>query len=141
MKPMLAATASSTSSIRYPAYATPKLDGVRALISGGRLLSRALKPIPNQYLSTFFGRPELEGLDGELILGSPTAPDVYRATQQAVSRHEGEPDVRFYCFDLCDAPRVPYEARLRRAASQVEAFNAVVPGDTVAMLPSQLMES
>lgn len=111
-QPMLASReAPDTSSMSYPIYASPKLDGVRALVRGGRLVSRALKPIPNSFVSSRFSLREYNGLDGELILGSPTAPDVYRVTQKALSAHGGEPDVTFYCFDVWDEPKLPYHER------------------------------
>jgi DNA ligase-1 len=50
-------------------------------------------------------------LDGELILGSPTAKDVYRQTVGACSRHEGEPDVIFYAFDDFSRPALRYAQR------------------------------
>lgn len=111
MKPMLAATAKDLAKLRYPLYASPKLDGVRGLVIGGKLHSRALKTIPNAFVASRFSKPSLEGLDGELILGSPTAKDVYRATQSACSSPDGEPDVKFYAFDVHDS-RLPYEKRL-----------------------------
>ena len=111
---MLAAEA-DLSKLRFPLMASPKLDGVRALVKDGVVLSRSLKPIPNKHVQKTFGRPELEGLDGELIVGSPTAEDVYRQTVSAVMRHEGEPDVMFYVFDRFTAvsPFYSYDTRYR----------------------------
>lgn len=100
MKPNLAATIEDISVLKYPLYASPKLDGVRALVlEDGTLVSRSLKPIPNPHVNKLFGRREYAGLDGELILGSPYASNVYRETVGAVSRHAGEPEVTFYVFD------------------------------------------
>lgn len=101
---MLAATLEVNSQIPFPVYASPKLDGIRGVVVGGKLLSRSLKPIPNPHVSALFGRREYEGLDGELILGSPTAKDVYRVTNGACARHEGKPDAVFYAFDMHDKP-------------------------------------
>lgn len=98
MRPMLAANA-ELSDIKYPVYASPKLDGIRGVVIDGKLRSRSLKPIPNPHVSATFSRTEYNGLDGELILGSPTAKDVYRVTNAACARHEGTPGVRFYVFD------------------------------------------
>lgn len=99
MKPMLAATV-EVSNIRFPVIASPKLDGVRAMVVGGKLLSRSLKMIPNPQVQAMFGRSDLEGLDGELIAGSPTAKDAFRATTSAVSNERFAPkDVKFYVFD------------------------------------------
>jgi DNA ligase-1 len=102
MKPMLAATVDDVSKLKFPLYASPKLDGVRAIVWNGKLLSRTLKPIPNPHVNKMFGRDALSCLDGELILGDPTADDVYRQTVGAVSREYGEPKVSFYVFDYVD---------------------------------------
>lgn len=100
MKPMLAATTDGQG-LKYPLLASPKLDGVRCVIQGGMALSRTLKPIPNKHIQAVLGQlPEVEGLDGELIVGEPTASDCYRATMSAVMRAEGAPDFTFYVFDL-----------------------------------------
>lgn len=102
-KPMLAATASDKALEKLlaqtPLIASPKLDGIRGVVRDGVLLSRSLKPIPNPFVQARFGRPEYEGLDGELILGDPTAEDVYRVTNGACMRKTGEPDVKFWVFD------------------------------------------
>lgn len=101
MKPMLACEA-DLSKLKFPVLASPKLDGVRAIIRDGVVLSRSLKPIPNRNVQMMFGRPELEGLDGELILGDPTHPEAYRRTVSAVMSIEGDPDVDFHVFDRWD---------------------------------------
>lgn len=101
MKPMLACESDLTK-LKFPALASPKLDGVRALVRDGAVLSRSLKPIPNRHVQMMFGRPELEGFDGELILGDPAHPEAYRRTVSAVMSIEGEPDVDFHVFDRWD---------------------------------------
>lgn len=95
---MLAA-ATKGSNVAYPVLASAKLDGVRALIINGVVMSRSLKPIPNKHVQKLFGRHELDGLDGELIIGNPTDPDVYRNTTSGVMSIEGEPAVTYYVFD------------------------------------------
>ena len=101
MKPMLACEA-NLKALKFPVLASPKLDGVRALVRDGVVLSRSLKPIPNRHVQMMFGRPELEGFDGELILGDPTHPEAYRRTVSAVMSIEGDPDVDFHVFDRWD---------------------------------------
>lgn len=98
MKPMLACEA-DLSKLKFPVLASPKLDGVRAIIRDGVVLSRSLKPIPNRHVQMMYGRPELEGLDGELILGDPTHPEAYRRTVSSVMSIAGVPDVAFHVFD------------------------------------------
>lgn len=102
-KPTLAVNADLTKLV-YPVYASPKLDGIRCSIVGGKALSRTLKPIPNKYIYDTLSDPRFEGLDGELIVGSPTSKSVYTDTVSAVMRHTGEPEFTYYVFDAYDAP-------------------------------------
>lgn len=101
MKPMLAARMDNEQIklLRYPLLASPKLDGVRGIVIDGILRSRSFKPFPNPCVQERFSQIKYSGFDGELILGSPTAKDVYRRTNSAVSRHDGTPDVKFFVFD------------------------------------------
>lgn len=99
MKPMLAAQA-DLNKLKYPLYASPKLDGIRGVIVNDELRSRSLKHIPNPHVSARFSLRHYNGLDGELILGAPVAKDVYRVTNGACAREHGTPDVKFYVFDF-----------------------------------------
>ena len=89
-KPMLAAKPdpaeldAAIAALKYPVLASPKLDGIRATVQGGRLLSRSLKPIPNLALQKLWGKKELEGLDGEIIVGSPFGEGVFDRTRRVV---------------------------------------------------------
>lgn len=112
-KPMLSATVDDATKLRFPLLASNKLDGVRAIVRNGVLVSRNLKAIPNAHVQELFGRPELEGLDGELIMGDPADPAAFRLTSSAVMSHEGEPAVTFYVFDLViPDPDLTFSARL-----------------------------
>lgn len=104
-RPMLASPA-DFSILKYPLFASPKLDGIRAVVLDGKLVSRKLLNIPNKHIFSQLSRPEFDGLDGELIVGSPTADDVYRVTNSAVMSHEGTPAATFYVFDVHDRPEV-----------------------------------
>lgn len=121
MKPMLASPADLTK-LRYPVLVSPKLDGIRCLIYDGVALSRSLKPIPNQYVQDWVKRrrAELEGLDGELIVGSPRAPDVYNVTQSGVMSVHGRPDFFFYAFDQYGWPTIPYNVRFNAPEGEDE---------------------
>jgi DNA ligase-1 len=110
LRPMLAAK--DASKIQFPVYASPKIDGVRALIVDGRVYSRSLKLIPNAHVQQTFGRPELNGFDGELVVGSACASNCMQATTSGVMRRDGTPDVSFHAFDLWDMPAEPYHTRL-----------------------------
>ena len=111
-KPLLAASVEDLAALTYPLYASPKLDGVRAVIRNGVVTSRSLKPIPNKHVQALFGRAELEGLDGELMCGDPCGADVFRDTTSAVMSIEGTPDVQFHVFDLTNQGADPFSRRL-----------------------------
>lgn len=102
-KPTLAVNA-DFAKIAYPVYASPKLDGIRCSIVGGKALSRTLKAIPNVHTYNTLSQSAFEGLDGELIVGSPTSKTVYTETVSAVMRHSGQPEVTYYVFDQHDMP-------------------------------------
>ncbi len=99
-KPMLAVDCGDINKLAFPLYASPKLDGVRALTSPDGMLSRSLKLIPNRRVQTLFeGLPD--GLDGELLAGSPTAPDVYRKTVSMVMSDDAPIDgLVYHLFDI-----------------------------------------
>ena len=119
MKPMLAAPTDGEN-LPYPMLVSPKLDGVRALVIDGVVVSRSLKPIPNKYVQHLFGKPEYEGLDGELIVDEVTAENVFQTTTSGVMSIEGEPNVRFFVFDHYidnGPPLLEFEERLAIAES------------------------
>jgi len=110
-KPLLAHTIEDTSKLEYPVLASCKLDGIRCVVIDGVALSRSLKPIRNTYVQKCIGRPEYNGLDGELIVGDIFAEDCYRATSSGVMSADGEPDFKFHVFDQTDLPNHHFEAR------------------------------
>lgn len=96
-------------------WLSPKLDGIRAIVINGVVVSRNLKVIRNHRVQALFGnRPELEGIDGELIVGDPKAKDCYQVTNSGVMSADGEPDVYFYVFDHITEPTLPYHLRHRK---------------------------
>lgn len=101
-RPLLAAKATDQQlrALRYPMLASPKIDGIRAIVSDSQLLSRTMKKIPNKYTQALFGRPELNGLDGELVVGQPYDKGLMQATQSGVSSIMGTPMVRYHVFDV-----------------------------------------
>lgn len=112
LRPMLAAPVGDINTLRYPLLASAKLDGVRALVFEGVVLSRTLKPIPSQAVQQAFGH--LEGYDGELIVGSLTAWNCYRRTVSAVMTElwSNVEELTFRVFDNILQPQAPYVNRL-----------------------------
>ena len=102
-RPMLAGKV-DLPNLRYPVYMSGKLDGIRCLGVDGAGLSRTLRPIPNKFVRAWFSdhATHLNGVDGELIVGSPTARNVYSTTYSGVMSEEGTPDFTYFVFDRWD---------------------------------------
>lgn len=90
--------------LRYPVYGTPKLDGIRCIISDHVYLpeeghnvtpvTRSLKPIPNKAMRTLLASlPPY--LDGELV-----ATGTFQNCQSAVMSYGGVWDFTYYVFDM-----------------------------------------
>jgi DNA ligase-1 len=99
MRVMLAATCKNIDDIRLPVMASVKLDGIRAVVVDGVLMSRNMKPIRNAYVQNKY--KTWEGCDGELVLGPPNNPDCFRVTTSAVMSEFSPHDngVQFFVFD------------------------------------------
>jgi len=115
-KPLLAAPVEWDKVTYDNLLLSAKLDGIRAIVRNGVVLSRSLKPIPNKHVQAKFGH--LEHYDGELICGQPFAHDVYRKPNSAVMTIGGTPDVRFFVFDHIEEPDADYQTRLERLEYQ-----------------------
>ncbi len=132
-QPMLAA--SKPTHTRFPVLASPKIDGVRAVVRDHVLVSRKLLPIPNAHTQRLFGRGALEGFDGELVVGMPNAFDCMQTTMSGVMTIEKEPNVYLFAFDTATPSfkNVPYRERLQhvqvRGSGEPKVF--VVPHSLV----------
>jgi len=125
-KPMLAATIKDIKQLVFPLLASPKLDGIRCVILNGKAVTRNLKPIPNDFIRNFLeSHPELDGLDGELMLNDPPAPRKieieegesgldFNHVQSAVMSSDGEPDFYYAVFDYHNDCALPYSTRLMK---------------------------
>ncbi|CAB3795619.1 ATP-dependent DNA ligase [Pararobbsia alpina] len=110
-KPNLAATLTKPELIKFPVWASPKIDGIRYVVFDGVAYSRSLKPIPNHFIQQWAKdhADELEACDGELVVGRSTDPNCMQ-NSMAVMRKDGEPDFTFYVFDLFNLSHY-YETR------------------------------
>jgi DNA ligase-1 len=116
---MLAGKVTDVHELEYPVLASPKLDGIRCLIIEGQAVSRNLKPIPNRAISDMLAG--LPSMDGELIVGPPTAPDVFNRTSSAVMSRDGIPEFRFWVFDVLLRGPLPFNQRLELARTWAAA--------------------
>lgn len=111
MKSLMLAASTDGKGLDYPVYASPKYDGVRCVVLGGKVFSRNFKLIPNMHVQSLFGHARLEGVDGELIFGDPRSADVFRNTTSAVMSKDGKPDVKLYAFDVANMGGFPFAVR------------------------------
>lgn len=115
--------------LKYPLYGSPKYDGVRALVRGFTLLSRQLKPIRNQLLQHLLGKPEFEGLDGELICGDPTAKDVFQRSQAMCATADASVEgAIFFVFDCTNQLQAPFDERHQEVRSILGSDQVVYQG-------------
>lgn len=98
----------------FPYMLSTKIDGMRCVVRDGVAYTSSMKPITNLYIQKMIGRPEYNGLDGELVSGVANAADVFNKTMGDCRRTGGEPDFTFHVFDLTDHP-----------GSAEERFNAL----------------
>lgn len=107
-KPMLAVAAKDITTLKYPVYVSPKLDGIRCLRINHQALSRKFKPIPNNYIRYWLESHLPDGLDGELLAGK-----TFNEAQSLIMSQEGAPDFQYHIFDYVDASiNQPFADRL-----------------------------
>ncbi|TXH51674.1 MAG: ATP-dependent DNA ligase [Desulfurellales bacterium] len=143
-RPMLSATLEAVENLHSwsELWASPKLDGIRCLILGGQAVSRNLKPIPNRYIQQKLkGLPD--GLDGELIVGSPCGEGVFNRTTSGVMSHDGEPYFTFWVFDTVVHPLLGWVQRAELVRAQIALGQALDPDlwGYVQQVPQQQVRS
>lgn len=147
-KPNLAATLTKPELIKFPVWASPKIDGIRCVFFGGVAYSRSLKPIPNPVVQEFaaaYGRL-LEGLDGELTVGSPTDANCMQNSMAVMSK-SAEPDFTFHVFDWFPDPNraslytVGYDRRSDVVAARIAEFYDLYPEADIKAVPQHLCVS
>lgn len=134
-KPMLA-TDADIDKIQFPVIVQPKIDGVRGLIQGGRLLGRSGKPFPNHKLQQMFSHERFEGIDGELACGEPNSKGLCSMTTSVVSSHSHPltRDVVLHAFDYVkpDTIHLPYHRRYEALKFHLESLRE----PSIALIPS-----
>ncbi len=135
LKPMKAPSESvvDLASLRYPAFLSPKIDGMRALGKSSRLLSSSLSAFPNDHLNRMMSDFGLHGIDGEIVVGEPYGQDVLRRTMSGITSQQGEPDFMLYAFDMWDSPagfrdrQVALQERIHNLTHRARSRVRVVP--------------
>jgi DNA ligase-1 len=94
------------------------------MVVNGKLVSRTLKPIPNQEIRNALERPEFEGFDGELIVGDGTN---FQATTSFVTapNKTGE-NWSYMVFDLWNHTGTNIDRAVDLAIQVAEARNPLI---------------
>lgn len=137
-KPMLAGTCEDITKLTYPLIASPKLDGIRCTIQDGVVLSRNLKPIPSDLVQELFGNEYLEGIDGELVYGDPTADDCFNKTTSAVMRKEFPEVFDSRLLKLCAFDK--YTADTEFVDRLADAVSLSRHNDAVVIVPHHIIQ-
>ena len=103
--------------IKFPMYASPKLDGFRCGVANCTpYVGREKSIVVNRAVRSMLSRCALNGFDGELLVGSPTSKHAWATTSSLLKSEKPEDnhttDVSFYVFDLWNMVKVPYHDRL-----------------------------
>lgn len=129
-KPMLASEA-DLDKLVYPVLGSPKFDGIRSCTVGNQALSRNGKPIPNNRVRALLEKHAIN-LDGELIVGNPTAANCFNLTTSAVMSRDCDCQFRLFAFDVIGQPQTPFWRRLEMVRER-ELPNWIVPVDHVVL--------
>lgn len=146
-RPMKASTLENENlqNLKFPLFASAKVDGIRCVIKDGVALSSALKPIRNGFVQNVLAKSAaLEGFDGELLLTNlehrdrPGTHD-FGFVSSAIMGSTGTPDFTFWVFDCWNDPR-PFVARLW---DLIQKFNSPLLKTMVhvKVLPQQFCET
>lgn len=129
VKPLLAKEV-NLDILQYPVYASHKIDGWRGMVKDGKIVTKSMKPAKNEAVQQALGRPEFNGLDGELVAGNEVDPDVLRNTSSMMQTKDAKGDFTFFVFDKWDEPDLPYQeryAKLQEASKNWPPYIKLVP--------------
>ena len=118
------------SKLKYPLFASPKIDGYRCLIHPTLgPVARSLKPIPNNPLRKMLSRLP-HGLDGELaVAGDPAQ---FHLTMSRVRRRDDPPfEMVYYVFDNFLIPTYGYLDRTRDIQARLGLSSVGLPVRTI----------
>lgn len=88
------------STLSYPMWASPKIDGIRCVIHPTLgPVTNTLKKIPNTFTREYLQNHCPKYLDGELVVGDPDNPKSFNQTQSGIMSHDGTPDFTYLVFD------------------------------------------
>jgi DNA ligase-1 len=113
--------------IKYPLLVSPKLDGIRCVVKpkGSVAVAYSRKFLPLRSFQVQEDFTHALHLDGELLAGHPTEPNVYNKTQSHVMSFDKPGDLKFHVFDYCSTEYLdrPFGDRLCKVREEVKKLN------------------
>lgn len=128
--------------LKFPLFASAKLDGIRCAVVSGKAMSRKMIPIPNEFVQAWAkeNAEALEGLDGELIVGEPCGDGVFIRSGKGVGTVGGEPDFTFYVFECWNQPTMMAVERYAYLESRVQNLpRCVLVPQSIVNTPEELL--
>lgn len=128
-KPMLAPNDPfNQEDCRLPKMGSAKIDGFRMFNQGGTAYTRSGKPMANEYTQALFSKLAFDGLDGELVVGNPSDPNVFNNSQGPLRAKGGMPRAVWYIFDDRTDMRLPFGLRFAIAQKRVKQLKRDMGG-------------
>ena len=121
MRPLLSGKFDIITAI-FPVVASPKIDGIRCLIDKEVAVSRTLKPLPNKYIQSILGSKELNGRDGEIVVGSPTEKHCFNNTSIAVMSKDWYGEFTYLIFDNFTHPKDGFIRRYESLSNEMSSL-------------------
>lgn len=119
--------------LNFPVYATPKLDGIRALKVNDKLVSRTFKEIKNKSIQEALSDLP-NGVDGELISGN-----FQESTHRIMSADETSGDWRYYLFDyVSDNLNKPYLKRCKELHELISNNSFKAQDNLIVLMPREI---
>jgi DNA ligase-1 len=130
--------------LKFPYYASVKLDGYRTIVDEAVARTSSGAPIGNDFVREFLSHESLEGLDGELIVGAWNDKRAFHNTSGPVRRKVGEPDFRLFLFDDRTRPGDTFATRfsmLKHRASVIQSRHKRPIESRIEVIPQTLVHN
>lgn len=85
--------------LKYPVYASIKLDGIRGISTIHGVTSSSNKLIPNKYIQRVMREEHLNGLDKSIFDGELVVGETFQSCTSGIMSEDGEPNFTFWIFD------------------------------------------
>lgn len=134
-KPLLAEKLDNVARLRFPVFATPKLDGIRCLKIKNEVVSRTFKPIRNKKIYELLSKYLPENADGEIMLDG-TFQDVTSAVMKVSGTENFDKPFTFYWFDYVkDDSKKPYLERIEDMKKYIEENPEIMKHEQMKIVP------